>query len=70
MDVRCGIAGFVDEMSDNRQIRIVKASQRTKTPYEYEREHRVALLTLLIEMDFDRAKIIIERIAASRRQAA
>jgi hypothetical protein len=57
-------------MTQTREIKVFKAKKRQKTPYEYERDNRIALLTLLIEMDFDRAKLIIERIAASKRQEA
>lgn len=53
-----------------RNIKVFKRDERKKTPHEYERDVRIALLTLLIEADPDRAKIIIERIAASKETQA
>lgn len=58
-------------MSESRQIRVIKAKERPiKTPEEYRREHQLLVMYDWIEEHFEKAKAHIERIEASRRQAA
>jgi hypothetical protein len=56
--------------TNNRQIKVIKRDERTKTRDDHEREHQIVLMYVWMEKYFDKAVIHIERIRANKRQAA
>lgn len=57
-------------MSEQREIKVLKANERPKSKEEMEREHKIALMYVWIEVYFDKAQAHVERIAASRKRQA
>ncbi len=57
-------------MTEQNKIRVIKKADYVEPKEVSVRRHLKSVLELLIEMDYERAKIIIERIAESKKRQA
>ncbi len=57
-------------MSEQRPIKVIKKADYVEPPEVSIQRHLKSVLELLIEMDFERAQLIVQRIAESKKRQA